>query len=456
LVNLKTGSVSTSGCCSNPSVSVGGALGNIDNPDKAVVELISHSHGQNYGGSFALIESPSHTNGFVARFKDSTLFHWFWHANVNATYVWKITIQPKPKLEEHWEGCELEEKRTKENHCQLLSLEQKEKNETKRIDGYPDPVTRDYWLELRKYTCGFGSQVNECQKWQKEGCEQIGSRCVTQKNGDCIEYEQTYRCTHSKANTSITIPNLPTKEVKEAQDKPEAFDSADFGEAMTGMSALSEMAKPSNGLGGIGGDPNNPSVFNGECQRCSIKLGAAFQNCCDLSGMALGLFGGCREGEKKLAVAAVKDKRCHKVQDKYCTTKILGKCVEEKEAYCCYGSQIAKIIQEIAHHQLNITWGSGDSPNCGSLTAEQLSRFDFDTPFAREKLSALIGELQSSAQARLSKTEHDIKGQNNINSRLDALQKNLKNHFSKDYPTRTDSQNSSLQPSSNQRQEVKK
>jgi hypothetical protein len=189
--------------------------------------------------------------------------------------------------------------------------------------------------------------------------------------------------------------NIDSKHYYKTEEKSDEYNASDMGESITHFSAMKAISSPmKDSLGGIGQN-TNPTVMQGKCQRCSIKGGSFIHDCCNLKGIAEGLLGGCNQDEKDLANASIKDKRCHLVQEKYCAHRKLRVCVERKTAYCCYGSQMGKIIQEIAHQQLNIPWGEGSKPNCTSLTADQLSKLNFNTPFARAKLSELVSEHQN-------------------------------------------------------------
>ena len=202
--------------------------------------------------------------------------------------------------------------------------------------------------------------------------------------------------------------NIDPTLFSDSEEKIEWYDSADMAETITHFAAIKSMSEPmKDGLGGIAQN-TNPSVMQGKCQRCTIKLGSAFQDCCNLRGIAEGLFGGCRQEEKELAHADLKDKRCNLIQQKYCTQKKWGACVEKKSAYCCYGSQMGKIVQEIAHQQLNISWGDGDNPNCASLTADQLSQLNFSTPFARGKLAEMLTEYQTAGTKHATQIQYKI------------------------------------------------
>ncbi len=207
---------------------------------------------------------------------------------------------------------------------------------------------------------------------------------------------------------SPKFENIDSKQYFNKEEKSDEYSAVDMGESITYFSAMKSISSPmKDSLGGIGQN-SNPTVMQGKCQRCSIKGASFIHDCCNLKGIAEGLLGGCNQGEKDLANASIKDKRCHLVQEKYCAHRKLGYCVERKTAYCCYGSQMGKIIQEIAHQQLNIPWGEGSNPNCTSLTADQLSKLNFNTPFARAKLSELVSEYQNTGVKNSAQIDNKI------------------------------------------------
>jgi len=61
----------------------------------------------------------------------------------------------------------------------------------------------------------------------------------------------------------------------------------------------------------------------------------------------------------------------------YCSEKVLGACVQDTQSYCCFNSVLAKIIENGAHQQLGIPWGSPQTPNCAGLTIAQIGQIDF-------------------------------------------------------------------------------
>ena len=87
--------------------------------------------------------------------------------------------------------------------------------------------------------------------------------------------------------------------------------------------------------------------------------------------------------------------QCHFVGS-YCADEILGSCVEEREAYCCFGSVVARLIQEQGREQLGLDFGEAETPSCDGLTPDQLGRMDWD----KVDLSEWIGMLQVTGNLR--------------------------------------------------------
>ncbi|WP_447083151.1 conjugal transfer protein TraN [Burkholderia glumae] len=72
----------------------------------------------------------------------------------------------------------------------------------------------------------------------------------------------------------------------------------------------------------------------------------------------------------------------------WCSTKVLGVCVEEKKGYCCFNSLIAKIVNQQGKAQLGIQFAG-----CGGLTADQLQQIDF----SKIDFSEFVNSIQSKA-----------------------------------------------------------
>ncbi len=439
-INLKTGHIGVSQCDNQGPVDlrVTPALGDDPNLSKATIQFMGSQHHGEGGVDFrAGGMTPSVANGFTASFtafqpKTGKKYQENRDRVRGGTYTWQFTIPQDPILEEHWEGCEAQEAQTATNACALLESEQTDLKQSRTIEGYPHPVERPHWTEHRRYICGPDETIDTCEVLLKQGCTQIHSKCSLEKNGICLEYENTFNCTppnYSK-ETGLGFDQGKLHFLSTSEAESSGFEAGDFGQSAAHLSALLEMAKTGeDGLGGVQGSRDNPSVFQGVCKECRVNFGSLIRDCCKLKGLLQGLLGGCDKDEKQLAIAALRTKRCVKVPGRYCSNEIkeLGVkiCLEKRDAYCCYGSQLARIMQEIAHQQLHLPWGDAEHPQCQSLTAEQLSRLNFDTSYARSKLSEIIAEVQSTAPKTFEAVQKGM-SQYDIDQKVKALEQNAK------------------------------
>ncbi|MDX1296763.1 MAG: conjugal transfer mating pair stabilization protein TraN [Pseudomonas sp.] len=134
--------------------------------------------------------------------------------------------------------------------------------------------------------------------------------------------------------------------------------------------------------------------------------------------------------EKEFELGAKKETRqCHFVGS-YCASEALGSCVEKREAYCCFGSVVGRIIQESAREQLGLGWGEVKSPTCEGITPDQMAQMDW----SRVDLSEWIGMLNLAGRLPTANTVslEDVTGSGSGleisqgDSRLNTLDRNLK------------------------------
>ena len=316
---------------------------------------------------------------------------------------------------------------------QALPTDQQDFNH--RLQQLPSPViAQEAQGNLKNMQTLYDNHYDTADKIDliQQDLKSLGSPPALAEASNLLKQKHRYVINENEMNSGElgqSQCHVPKELLENAADNTadEGYHAAEFGNTLTQVGALKSIRAPmQDNLGGIYGDANNPSVFHGLCRRCRVTLGSGFKDCCHLDGIAKGLLGGCREEEKLLANATVKDNRCHQIEGKYCVKKKFGICLEKKEAYCCYGSQVAKIIQEIAHQQQNISWGNGESPLCNGLTAAQLSRLNFDDPFAQSQLAIISHEYQATVQEKYKQVQAKINPSADMRTKVENLQKNAK------------------------------
>ena len=62
----------------------------------------------------------------------------------------------------------------------------------------------------------------------------------------------------------------------------------------------------------------------------------------------------------------------------YCKSKVLGVCIEERQAYCCFNSPLSRIIQEQVRPQLGMSFGDPRNPQCGGIPLDKISQIDWN------------------------------------------------------------------------------
>lgn len=268
--------------------------------------------------------------------------------------------------------------------CVKQSTVCSEAGSTKTVDGVP--VTADCWQETESYICetSTGTQ-SDCAP--ASGCTLTSQTCLDngstnlagcsmiQSQYDCVSTnpgQTTQSCSASWVNGSQTI---------QAQDDPQNK----FEQAMAAINSAKSGADSYTSSGAI-------TIFQGSDLRCKKGIFGLY-NCCKDSGMLLGNLVSCSADEKKLYQEQTDSKACHYVGT-YCSNKsLLGVCTEKKMTYCCYGSTLARIIQEAGHQQLNLPWGGAKDPQCGGFTVEQFQQLDLTnvdfSDFYNEKLGTL-------------------------------------------------------------------
>ena len=106
---------------------------------------------------------------------------------------------------------------------------------------------------------------------------------------------------------------------------------------------------------------------------------------------------------------------CHKVGT-YCSDKVLGICVTSRDAYCCFGSKLSRILQEQGRIQLNKPWGKPKDAKCEGFTIDEfqhldLSKMDFTEIYSEfVEAAKLPDEVQVAADIQQKITDYFARG----------------------------------------------
>ena len=108
---------------------------------------------------------------------------------------------------------------------------------------------------------------------------------------------------------------------------------------------------------------------------------------------------------------------CHEVGT-YCTSKILGICIQKAKGHCCFNTKLGRIIQEQGRPQLKsfngLGWGTPKKPYCRGFTPEEFQALDF----SKMDLSEYYAEIEARTQGQI---------QIDMKDRIDAYMQTIGN-----------------------------
>jgi conjugal transfer mating pair stabilization protein TraN len=91
---------------------------------------------------------------------------------------------------------------------------------------------------------------------------------------------------------------------------------------------------------------------------------------------------------------------CHEVGT-YCTSKILGICIQKAKGHCCFNTKLGRIIQEQGRPQLKsfngLGWGTPKKPYCRGFTPEEFQALDF----SKMDLSEYYSDIEARTQGQI-------------------------------------------------------
>ena len=225
-------------------------------------------------------------------------------------------------------------------------------------------VTQPCWAWERTYTCGSLGVQTDCAQLDSLGCTFLREECLTQDD-PCMTLEQVYSCP--------IPPELPSVDkficdgdiycIDGSCDQLEREADTGFADAVVALNSVAQAGREF--------DPDTLTLFRGEALACT-KLIFGVKNCCVPRGIPL--IGGCSGMDTLLKTK--RDKGLCTYVGSWCSSKILGICLEKKERHCCFGSKITRIIQEQGRPQLGKTWAKPDDEKCAGFTIDEFSQLD--------------------------------------------------------------------------------
>lgn len=106
--------------------------------------------------------------------------------------------------------------------------------------------------------------------------------------------------------------------------------------------------------------------------------------------LAIQLIWKCEQSEFEMNAQRELDS-CHFVGS-YCKSKVLGVCIEKREAHCCFSSPLSRILQEQVRAQTGASWGSAEAPLCAGIPVDTLQNIDWESINLDEWLGLLAQE----------------------------------------------------------------
>lgn len=267
----------------------------------------------------------------------------------------------------------------KDNLCELVSEDCIEPSATKEING--KRVFKECWKWDRKYQCRTNSIVNECKALQNRGCKELSRQCIHYQGEVCEHYIVKYQC-----EDKILQKNICKKSkycVGDNCQTQKRNSNHNFADSISKLSIFAQLPKDQQNCScnpKIDGDCkakaaengsfNNCQLFNGSAKFCRKYTGEF--NCCADKGFIRKILA-CKQEEKDLALKK-EGKLCHFIGT--WSGKGLNR-FKKKSSYCCFNSQLARIVQEQGRMQLGKGWGSPQFPDCNGLSLAEINKIDF-------------------------------------------------------------------------------
>lgn len=209
-----------------------------------------------------------------------------------------------------------------------------------------------------------------CDELVSAGCGQVNASCTLPAEGYCASQTLTYSCPETTAARTVSLcgDDLVCAGGNCTEDVGREYTPATegFTKAASSLAVFEEIARNM--------DMDTLTVFNGTKKECERKMVGA-SNCCADGGWATDAnLSACTTDERILGL----EKEAG--QAVYVGRYTSGSLLDERtyQVYCTYPSKIARIFMEQGKPQLNLSFGTTDSPDCSGFTLQQIESLNFD------------------------------------------------------------------------------
>lgn len=220
-------------------------------------------------------------------------------------------------------------------------------------------------------------------------CQLQNTKCLNFGDNSICDYTQkVYACTTTTTTSTASVECGSNIYCTNNQcTKIEDDTNQDFATSIAYLTSVNEASKDNNA------SADNLRIFSGSGKSCE-KDTVSYNNCCKDDGWGQDYTGASCSADEKTLMELQSRKMCHYVGS-YCSKKVplLGKCLKTKKAYCCFNSKISRVIMEQGKAQLGKSWGSGESPDCGGFTTDELSHLQFDKMDLGEIAADIAGSV---------------------------------------------------------------
>ncbi|ROR47786.1 UNVERIFIED_ORG: conjugal transfer mating pair stabilization protein TraN [Providencia alcalifaciens] len=274
---------------------------------------------------------------------------------------------PSPKIE--WvEHCPFDKSEEVKVETQCT---EKGSTKTVTVGGKKYDVYSECW-QYTDYYAKQSADNGSCGDYMKNpACTIVKTTCIESVGSTCLREQAVFSCEKGltgggkMCGVELICASGECDQIK--NDKANSFQKA--------VSALAAVAAAGEDVAEL--NDVNVRAFTGQRYTCR-KAAAGFNNCCKSGGWGsdVGL-AHCDSEEKALGKA--KSRNLTIYVGSYCSNKVLGVCLQKKEAYCVFDSKLAKIVQEQGRGgQLHIGFGSAKNSDCRGITVDELQAINFD------------------------------------------------------------------------------